>query len=344
MLKLFGQARFRHPSRIRKEDLTINTYRLHLKLYMDRVSSSSDMSRVEDPFLIESTPPRTEVSFGFTTSYLRRVPELQLLARRIVVAEHRRRYKDEIRKLKEQWQKACSDSSRPVPRPTIPPYEALDERSICKKAKRIVLHSLKKLWDDGEIILWDGLRHAIPEDDGWPSTHDVWRSRDAASSFMTTQSSNLTTTTIPEEADADMAVMTEPEDDEEAFVPLTLNMLADKVLQVMKNMKKAPLRDRRRYAVEGIDPANSWGKPQSPSEGEIVKWMGRDDLWSHLGEIHVIEALHHLEQQEASLFHREWEVGAFKKGDANNILAMRARRRAREPILRCLATAWPHHP
>ncbi|KAG9313597.1 hypothetical protein JVU11DRAFT_5927 [Chiua virens] len=129
------KPKLRHPSRLHTRDLTSNTFRLYLKHYMDNgpplfsaisrsspcrntctgVTTPTKRTRRSDDEDNEPTPRPSrgvrmndtganddviqnsadEPTLGFTLSHLRRVPELALLASRVVRAEQRKREKAE---------------------------------------------------------------------------------------------------------------------------------------------------------------------------------------------------------------------------------------------------------
>ena len=132
-----AQARIpllRHPSRLQSRDLTPNTFRIYIKHFMDRVFDIGPHQ-----------PTGAHHEHGadaFTLSYLRRVPELAELARR--VARHTRK-----RKAHEEKEKSrASSSSRRATRPSRVDTKATDT----KMAKRLFVMAIRAMYDEGSIV------------------------------------------------------------------------------------------------------------------------------------------------------------------------------------------------
>ncbi|KAI0792405.1 hypothetical protein C8Q75DRAFT_752673 [Abortiporus biennis] len=249
--------RLRHPSRLHSKDLTLNTFRIYLKHYMDNApphlpSSSEDEYEDDEVFSIsqlpespskrksspsysclgDSTPrpqsrqPRSHTSpschtdltnstprptkqiykvlpdvnnrsspamFGFTLSYLRRVPELALLASRVVECEAKRRRREQRAKAKEQ-EKITSPTSHPHAKaksqvhsktgkgPTPPGHSQEGKGPKMKRLFRLVI---RQLYDEGSIVLWDGPNRLIP------SGHLFSQHRDAPVSSLINYASSM---------------------------------------------------------------------------------------------------------------------------------------------------------
>ncbi|KIJ61835.1 hypothetical protein HYDPIDRAFT_42336 [Hydnomerulius pinastri MD-312] len=125
----------------------------------------------------QAQTPTTPPTLGFTLSHLRRVPELALLAERVVRAETRRREKAEREKEKEKQRsqtrpasssskpstttpKPSSAAPKPEPKPKPPPPDPPH-----KKMKRLFAWAVVKLYEEGSIVLWDGAVRALPRVD-----------------------------------------------------------------------------------------------------------------------------------------------------------------------------------
>ena len=114
-----------------------------------------------------------EPTLGFTLSHLRRVPELVLLAARIVRAEARKRDKTDREKERgsshSRIPSSISASARPNGRgdgdgnrstPTSRTGAAADPPP--KKMKRLFSWAVVKLYEEGSIVLWDGDVRPLP--------------------------------------------------------------------------------------------------------------------------------------------------------------------------------------
>ncbi|KAF9226007.1 hypothetical protein BS17DRAFT_730241 [Gyrodon lividus] len=229
------KPKLRHPSRLHTCDLTANTFRLYVKHYMDNappppsfppVKCSRIQSDDEDDVVSTLTkqpryhedrngggrtprpglnagarlPMLEPPTLGFTLAHLRRVPELALLAARVVRAETKRREKAE-RDQERQKEKARRNGDATLsfirvkppasqaksmtshPKPTSsrnendkgkPPASASTSASAStpssvsatdpsrKKMKRLFAWAVVKLYEEGSIVLWDGDVRPLP--------------------------------------------------------------------------------------------------------------------------------------------------------------------------------------
>lgn len=305
--------KLRHPSRLHSRDLTANIFRIYLKYYIDELDNiphsafSQDVSTprkhaVLPPAWGEDTPrpskiqPRTVlpqdggsnsngdfIKKGFTMSFLRRIPELAFLAKRVVGAEAKRRAKEERGKMRSA--KAASstgirpDGDRGVSQTTSTSSAPIQHRAAkltrhgsqdkenaleargrdhrdreaatCPKdnslkdnpgpkIKRLFTFTIRKLYDEGSIVLWDGPVHPYASKYGFiPPNDGLWKisSKSAASTQILSDSLSLSTTfgttcdsasiscsTIP---DMDLCLreiegdLSDPGEDEEAYISLT---------------------------------------------------------------------------------------------------------------------------
>ncbi|KAG8216715.1 hypothetical protein J3R82DRAFT_6926 [Butyriboletus roseoflavus] len=195
------KPKLRHPSRLHARDLTANTFRLYVKHYMDNAPppfrtswpspSRSTCEGVTTPTKHardegerdEPTPrpypsARNETrdgeedededgpTLGFTLSHLRRVPELALLAARVVRIETRKRDKADREKERANapipsstsvsFGKPNGNGSTPTRRTGAmadPPH---------KKMARLFSWAVVKLYEEGSIVLWDGDVRPLP--------------------------------------------------------------------------------------------------------------------------------------------------------------------------------------
>src|SRR6266550_4698809 len=101
----------------------------------------------------------TKCHRGFTLSYLRRVPELAEMARRVVVAEAKRRAKEHRKKGAERR----SQESTPLASSSAGLHD-LPRDKVGPKVKRLFKWVVVQLLHEGSIVLWDGPMHACGED------------------------------------------------------------------------------------------------------------------------------------------------------------------------------------
>lgn len=112
---------------------------------------------------------------GFTLSHLRRVPELALLAARVVRAEARKRDKADREKLRGSSHPRVPSSGSASTGPTgsksgdvptaAPRTGTANGMSVDpprKKMKRLFSWAIVKLYEEGSIVLWDGEVRPLP--------------------------------------------------------------------------------------------------------------------------------------------------------------------------------------
>ncbi|KAL1949104.1 hypothetical protein VTO73DRAFT_10910 [Trametes versicolor] len=188
--------------------------------------------------------------YGYTLSHLRRVPELALLARRVVHAEAHRRAKEERKKAKVDAERSqsrnksksssthastsTSASASTASKQASKETDLADPKAAAAATKRLFRQAIRTLFQDGSIVLWDGPIRPLPApalDPLIPSSFSsaLWKantstasSTSASMSASTTTSSSRTSRSFPayDEWDED-APLSDPEPSEEAYVPLT---------------------------------------------------------------------------------------------------------------------------
>jgi len=267
--------KLRHPSKLHSKDLTTNTFRIYVKHYMDQVIHTSledfddddfdDFSTTptkrkpsnDDPFLDNQRTPRATRSKpyrkadrkGFTLSYLRRVPELSLAARRVVEAEIKRRARADRKK----------DGENQAPKPK----RKVDNEPPGRKMKRLFTSTIIQLVKEGSIVLWDGpVYRTIVRNES-----QLWRTTD-----LTMMSTASNSSHIPTQFD-DVEEVSDPEDPEDSYLPLTPSYLAEIVEPFMARERRA------------------W------STAELLRRLKKDDRWMALGEWDMKDALDHLADQ-----------------------------------------------
>lgn len=322
--------KLRHPSRLHTQDLTDATFRIYLKHYMDHApippppatdedgDSECTPSSQPDPWATprptqksrlkakaassQAASALTEPSLqGFTLSYLRRVPELALLAARVVQAHAKRKAREERKKLKESGNLTSqSRSSSAATAKDLPPEKA------APKIKRLFQWAIKQLYMDGSIVLWDGPVRRIPSDTGggggvqdlsalWKANTSTMGSSYPASShadstiFSSTTNTSIINTTLSL-SPSQGYISDPPSTTEESYISLTPSFLSPHILQALHDLTDRNLSIGKPYA--GVS-----------SEG-VVGEMRRDDRWRYLGVWSVEEVLGGLEAEG-----RVWRMG-----------------------------------
>ena len=316
-------VKLRHPTKVHKRDLTVNTLKIYLKHYMDnqahvnedcttlessaaisdvpdkrrRVSSEALMPRptfenraipVSLPEHIQKPRKRRRIDpevgiRGLTMNYLRRVPELRLLAERTVAAEDKKK-RQEARRAREE----AKSRGSPVP----PKTEEIKSRTNTQeRTKRLFRQAIIKLCDEGSIVLWDG-------------PHRVWGSEDDRSSHLwhtnTTVDATVSSVWVSSMGgnsclgDSRDHEISEPDPKEESYVSLTPALLGKYVEKAIEEVCS------RKEKVRGSGQRG----PKGPTLPEILTRLKADGRWRRIGECAVLEGLEWLKDEE-----RVWEVG-----------------------------------
>ncbi|KAA1475219.1 hypothetical protein DENSPDRAFT_883391 [Dentipellis sp. KUC8613] len=318
--------RLRHPSRLHTRDLTANTFRIYLKHFMDNAPRSSpspkpvDMdSDVSDTDVLgtptkprrsmstlgelgDATPRPTKVDpaatpratrdskeaplRGFTLSYLRRVPELAGLARRVVRAETRRRAKEEREREKGNSQKRTQTQDRSIFRSQRAP------EATAAKTKRLYVWAIRKLYEEGSIVLFEGPTYVIEVAAEVSALWKAGRSADASSTSLFSVRSTAT------HGDDEEEELSEPSPTEESYIPLTPAYLGPYVEVALKALAAHP----PSHAHGHVQVKNPYARRSGPSHGmgftkeEVTGWLGRSSgRWERVGSWTVQEALGWLE-------------------------------------------------
>ncbi|EMD35547.1 hypothetical protein CERSUDRAFT_96660 [Gelatoporia subvermispora B] len=239
-----------------------------------------------------------DMMYGFTLSHLRRVPELALLARRVVDAEARRRIREE----RERERNSKKESRGLDSKPSISRDKAKGKGKAVdppeprgRKIKRLFRFALRQLYDEGAIVLWDGPVHRMPLPE---ETAALWRSAEGSTSSRSSRRP------IPEEEEGDVPSDAPP--GEESYVPLTPQYL----LSILEGLIDAHIADaarrldgkRSKTTLEAlVDPQ---GPPPGPTAEELLRSLKRDERWARVGSWAVETALK--DGEEAG---RVWNVG-----------------------------------
>jgi len=262
------------------------------------------------------------LTLGFTLSHLRRVPELALLAARVVRAEARKR--DKADREKDRGSSRMPSSSSTSARQNVSrnvngftPIPAADPSH--SKMKRLFSWAVVKLYEEGSIVLWDGEVRPLPvppppvlEGDGERS--GLWKREDETQStcgdpsvlYSSSASASLYShyhlprrphqrgdarDVLDVGADADAGYVSDPSMDEEAYVPLTPRLLAGYVREAVGALRRGRQGDRRGGAGAGVNGRGN-GRGREPTPDDILTYLQRaDGRWARLGVWAVEEAL-----------------------------------------------------
>ncbi|KAG2109524.1 hypothetical protein DEU56DRAFT_749973 [Suillus clintonianus] len=176
---------FIHPSQLRTADLTDNTFRLYLKHHIH--NALGNICDIASP--------------AFTLSHLRRIPELALLASRVVHAEMRRR-----------------------PQPHAHAAQTRNSNLLRVRMKRLFMWAILRLYEEGSIVLYDKPLIAISL---YPSVPNL-PSTDLANSPGSCNTQQYVTSD-------DEAYLSDPPplEEDEAYVPVTATLLSQPVQEIM---------------------------------------------------------------------------------------------------------------
>ncbi|KAF8636900.1 hypothetical protein AX17_003152 [Amanita inopinata Kibby_2008] len=240
---------------------------------------------------------------GFTLSYLRHVPELADMAQRVVVAEAKRRVREQGKK--ENEGRSHSGTTRTSSFSAGSHVIAKDK--VKSKMKRLFKWVIVQLLQEGSIVLWDGPMRASGSSDGCISMSRLWKSGSSlivpdvgADSTVFSTSSRVSRVSEGDRVSEDGLSDAEP--DEEGYMPVTPEFLAD---HVEKAMEESKLRD----AVERpVSKVSARGRMPPALDGvtkeDILRRLHKDDRWRFIGEWQVQDALEHLWKQS-----RVWNIG-----------------------------------
>ncbi|KAJ6577657.1 hypothetical protein B0H19DRAFT_1252977 [Mycena capillaripes] len=331
--------KLRHPSKLHTRDLTDNAFRIYLKHYMDYAddihpaassppSTPTKSSRIALPSSDETprpyphshshdhtprriapldfTRPRTPeapTTRGFTLSYLRRVPELALMAKRVVKAEAKRRAREAAKKAK-----AAAEGGISKGKPAIVTRAMInDTQKLHPRMKRLFTWAILQLVKEGAVISWDGparpcQTHDANNSHADPDSGALWRLNSSTASSVAGNSTVFSSASIAED-DEDEGELTDPELGEEAFVSLTPAFLANTVEGAIATLVA---RATARARASSTDPNRARMRAQAPGPTvrEVVSFLKGDDTWRNLSEFAVKEALELLKDEG-----RAWTMG-----------------------------------
>jgi len=316
-------VKLRHPTKVHKRDLNVNTLKIYLKHYMDNQAHANDdymaselLATVSDippkrrrtsadalmprPALencaIPESPPEPiqkpgkrwkidpEVGIrGLTMSYLRRVPELRELAERIVAAEDKKKRRDA-----EQAREAARARGLPITKTEDPKSRI----STQERTKRLFCQAIIKLCDEDSIVLWEG-PHRVWGAEQDATSHRLWHTNKTTDTIV----SSIGASTMGRNSfleDSRDHEMSEPDPNEESYVSLTPARLGKYVEKAIEEI--CSRKEKARGSGHRV--------PKGPTLVEILSRLKADGRWRSIGECAVAEALQWLKEEE-----RVWEVG-----------------------------------
>ncbi|KAF9528633.1 hypothetical protein CPB83DRAFT_906660 [Crepidotus variabilis] len=227
---------------------------------------------------------------GFTLSYLKRVPELSLLAARVVQAVTKRRLRDEHKRLK---QAGVITSTSKSTSSTLPSINLLPEK-IAPKMKRLFQWAVVQLLKEGCIVLWDGPVRRCPESSGFlGDASRLWKSHSSGTSLLgdnsifsantTSNTTGNTTATLSFDLEDPSGYLSDPQPNEESYIPLSPVYLAPYVEKAIKVL---------------VDHYEKNGKPyHGATKDGILSVLRKDDRWRYVGDWSVDDALEVLKSE-----------------------------------------------
>ncbi|KAI0642726.1 hypothetical protein C8Q79DRAFT_1096396 [Trametes meyenii] len=228
--------------------------------------------------------------YGYSLSHLRRVPELALLAKRIVHAESHRRVKEERKRTKatagsnHTQNKAESMSSSASAKPENAPSSTSDPKAIAAATKRLFRQAIRTLFQDGSIVLWDGPVRPLPApalDPLLPSSFAsaLWKANTNASTSVSASASSSrslskSSRSFPSYVEWDEDVsLSDPAPGEEAYIPLTptyfSRVLERAISQIMKEACHTS------SAAAGVTGSDTTPKPASRARPKLTSLIER---------------------------------------------------------------------
>ncbi|KAF9552645.1 hypothetical protein CPC08DRAFT_714427 [Agrocybe pediades] len=222
---------------------------------------------------------------GFTLSYLRRVPELSLLASRVVMAVSKRRLRAEKQKLKDAGTKPTSQQKA-----QILAASAITPTQFAGKMKRLFQWSIVQLLKEGCLVHWDGPVRACPDSSSIANASLLWKTVGDGSSLFSTTTLNSSSSSTFIDLDVDAGALSDPDPSEEAYISLTPDFLADFVANAIKVLVDHYERIGKRY--------------NGATKDGILSVLRKDDRWKYVGEWSIDDALELLRKQG-----RVWSMG-----------------------------------
>ncbi|KAI5122088.1 hypothetical protein M0805_002210 [Coniferiporia weirii] len=257
-----------------------------------------------------------EPQYGFTLSYLRRVPVLAEMARGVVRAERKRREKHEKDKASQRARSSVSQSSSRPQSVSSREGSALVEgkkpstEPTARKVKRLYQKTIRDLYAEGSIVLWDGPRRSCSRagadnDDEeldlegpsclWKTSTSVGASLTLHTSTAATSASGISTHGSALETTDELS---EPDENEEAYLPITTATVSALILRTIGEITTP------RSQPHPGRPTSAVGRPSGkrrrpPTAEEILSYLRTSDArWANLGNWVIEDALEKLVRDE----------------------------------------------
>ncbi|KAI1794420.1 hypothetical protein LXA43DRAFT_997051 [Ganoderma leucocontextum] len=263
----------------------------------------------------EDKPEADDQMYGFTLSHLRRIPELSLLARRAIAADSHRREKEERKKAKAQPSQLKDKGKAPASSSTSRPSET--QAPTGAAVKKLFKQAIRTLFQEGDIVLWSGPVRPLPApplDPMLPASSScaLWRANTSTSSAISSASTSSRSRPSYEEWDDD-EVLSDPQPNEEAYVPLTpayfsrvledaiRRMVCEKLVKMRgaegggeatPKPKSATKSIIERLRAQEKERERGVALPPGPTKEELLAWLrNSDERWARVGDWTVQEAL-----------------------------------------------------
>ncbi|EJF59537.1 hypothetical protein DICSQDRAFT_148436 [Dichomitus squalens LYAD-421 SS1] len=284
----------------------------------DRTPRASRRSHVENDTDAECDDEDDQM-YGYTLSHLRRVPELSLLARRVIAADAHRRAKEERKNAKAAPPSIPSDKGKAkvAAPPSSSSASGASKGPTAAAVKKLFKQAIRTLFTEGDIVLWSG--PVCPPPAPAPTLDPFLSSYSSSSSSAaglwrasTSTSSAISAHSRPsyEEWDDDAAELSDPQPGEEAYVPLTpayfSRVLEDAIRRMAQEKiaragvseatpKPKPSASRSQSIIERLraqEREKELEAPPGPTKEELLAWLrNTDERWARVGEWTVQEAL-----------------------------------------------------
>jgi hypothetical protein len=233
-----------------------------------------------------------EVVVGCTLSFLLRVPELVFLASRVVQVEARHR------------EKTGRSQSR-APSPNSAKKRAILASSMegsMPKVRRLFSWAIRKLYQDGSIILWDGPILSPLEPHTALDSTMLYRSGQLDDTDCSASLSARSVSRRGKQLTEYMEDLSDPPSDEEAYAPLSTAYLATQVDQTIRSLTAQQTRRKRKAENAFLGPAVSRRRLlplPGPTKEDIMTHLKRgDDRWKRINGWAVQEALEWLRDND----------------------------------------------
>ena len=217
---------------------------------------------------------------GFTISYLRRVPELSLLAYRVVQAVAKRREREKRKRLKDV-------STTPS---LMPSMATIPSDKLAGKMKRLFQWAIIQLLREGCIVLWDGPVQSLPASPILIGTSRLWKTRANCTSVFLADDRFFNSDSRCLDDDFLSGYVSDPQPDEESYISLTPSYLSDSVLQAIQFLVELQV---------------SKGNPYTGAAAyDILGFLKKDDQWRHVGLWNIQDTLEFLKDRGTV-----WDMG-----------------------------------